>query len=156
MKLRQPMLPWRDVSFSRRQLITNGGGLALGATLARHANAQQSTQAAADAIQACSPAPVPIPGGFNARDVLGPRFPDRTIHLVLPGPGTEPSTIFNLDARVAILNIHGTGTRTELDPFTGEPISRTPNLPFAADVRFMQGAYVGVDGRKHPGTFAFF
>jgi hypothetical protein len=102
------------------------------------------------------PAPTPIPGGFNARDAFGPRFPDRFFHLFLPGPGAEGSTIFNFHGKLAILNIHGTGTRTEFDPQTGQIASETPNLPFATDVRFMQGTYVGVDGQQHQGAFAFF
>jgi hypothetical protein len=104
----------------------------------------------------CSPAPVPIPGGFNAKQAFGQRFPDRFFHLFLPGPGVEPSTIFNVKGTVAIQSIHGTGTRTELDPISGEPLGQTPNLPFATDVRFFQGSYVAVDGREHQGTFAFF
>ena len=107
-------------------------------------------------IEDCSPAPVPIPGGFNASEALGPRFPDKFFHLFLPGPGMEPATIFNFKGDAAILDIHGTGTRTELDPFTGEPVDEIPNLPFAADVRFMDGDYIGVDGKKHKGTFGFY
>jgi len=110
----------------------------------------------AGAFENCSPAPVPIPGGFNARAALGPRYPDRTIHLFLPGPRSEPSTIFNFRGSVGILNIHGTGTRTLLDPDTGETLSQTPNLPFATDVRFMHGLHAGVDGKRHKGIFAFF
>ena len=154
--LNQRMPLWRDLTYSRRQLITTAGGMALSASLARNLNAQQNNSSGGNSVRACSPAPTPIPGGFNARDVLGPRFPDRIIHLVLPGPGTEPATVFNLQARVAILNIQGTGTRRELNPFTGRVVTETPNLPFAADVRFMQGTYIGVDGAAHPGTFAFF
>jgi hypothetical protein len=45
---------------------------------------------------------------------------------------------------------------TALNPNTGAPVSSTPNLPFATDVRFMSGKYVGVDGNQHQGTFAFF
>jgi hypothetical protein len=110
----------------------------------------------AGGILDCSPAPVPIPGGFNARTAFGPRFPDKFFHLFLPGPTSEPSTIFNLSGRVAILNIHGTGTRTDLDPNNGDPIGTTPDLPFATDVRFMDGSYVAVDGKTYRGTFAFF
>ena len=102
------------------------------------------------------PAPTPIPGGFNARDAFGPRFPDRFFHLFLPGQGTEPSTIFNFHGKLAILNIHGTGTRTDFDPQSGQIANETPNLPFATDVRFMQGTYVGADGQQHQATFAFF
>ena len=102
------------------------------------------------------PAPTPIPGGFNAQQAFGPRFPNRFFHLFLPGPGTEPSTIFNFQGKMAILNIHGTGIRSEFDPETRELTGQRFDLPFATDVRFMQGTYVGVDGQQHQGTFAFF
>ena len=39
----------------------------------------------------------------------------------------------------------GTDTRTGV----------TRELPFRVDVGFMQGAYVGEDGRRRQGTFAF-
>jgi hypothetical protein len=144
-------------AFSRRQLLTTLGSTAAYLGLQPLARAEDSKLlSGSGAFQGCSPAPVPIPGGFNARQAFGSRFPDRFFHLFLPGPGAEPSTIFNFHGKVAILNIHGTGTRTELDPDTGVPISRTPNLPFATDVRFMQGTYVGVDNEAHHGTFAFF
>ena len=149
--------PVDSTALSRRQLLTTIGSAAAYLGLQPLARAEDSEPlSSTGAFQGCSPAPFPIPGGFNARQAFGPRFPDRFFHLFLPGPGAEPSTIFNLHGKVAIMNIHGTGTRTELDPDTGVPISRTRNLPFATDVRFMQGTYVGVDKEPHPGTFAFF
>ena len=139
---------------SRRQLLATMGSAAAYLSTLPLAHAEQRAPATF-APPGSNPAPTPIPGGFNARDAFGPRFPDRFFHLFLPGPGTEPSTIFNFHGKVAILNIHGTGTRTQTDPVTGIR-DETPNLPFATDVRFMQGNYVGIDGLQHQGTFAFF
>ena len=145
------------VHLSRRHLLTAMGFAATYLGLGPLARADENgVSSTAGPLQGCSPAPSPIPGGFNARKAFGPRFPNQFFHLFLPGPGAEPSTIFNFRGNVAVLNIHGTGTRTELDPDTGAPIGQTPNLPFATDVRFMQGTYVGVDGEEHHGTFAFF
>lgn len=141
---------------SRRQVLTTMGSAAAYLGLQPFALGQRSTQSTSASSQGCSPAPVPIPGGFNARQAFGPRFPDRFFHLFLPGVGSEASTIFNFQGKLAILNIHGTGTLTELNPDTGVPLHEIPNLPFATDMRFMQGTYVGVDGEKHRGTFAFF
>jgi hypothetical protein len=140
-----------ETSESRRSFLRGSLMLGIGTVGAALASDEM-----ANAIKSCSPAPVPIPGGFNGRAVLGPRYPDRLFHLFLPGPTAEPSTIFNFQGTVGILNIHGTGTRTELDPITGAPLSRTHDLPFATDVRFMLGSYIGVDGETHKGTFAFF
>jgi hypothetical protein len=103
-----------------------------------------------------SPAPVPIPGGFNARAALGPRFPDRLFHFFLPQPGLEPSMIFNFRGDVALLEIMGTGTRTQLDPLTGAVMGTTTGLPFVVDVRFMNGSYIGIDGSEHHGAFGFY
>lgn len=142
---------------TRRYFLTAMGSAATCLGLRSFSVAEENDiSSSADTFSSCSPAPVPIPGGFNARKAFGPRFPDRFFHLFLPGPGAEPSTIFNFRGKVAILNIHGTGTRTELDHDTAVPVNRTPNLPFATDVRFMQGVYIGVNGAEHQGTFAFF
>jgi hypothetical protein len=143
---------------SRRQILATLGSAAtyLGFQPLLRAAEHGSSSFSSGPFQACSPAPVPIPGGFNAKDAFGPRFPDRFFHLFLPGPGLEPSTIFNFKGKVAIQSIHGTGTRTDLDPISGQPLSQTPSLPFATDLRFFDGTYVGVDDEQHQGTFAFF
>jgi hypothetical protein len=147
----------RTRGFSRRQILSTiaAAGTYLGLQPLARARASDGTTSSS-ALQGCSPAPVPIPGGFNGKEAFGPRFPDKFFNFFLPGTGLEPSTIFNFNGVVTIQSIQGTGTRTELDPITGEILSETPNLPFATDVRFMDGIYVGVDGREHPGTFAFF
>lgn len=147
----------KSAGLSRRQLLTTMGSAAavLGAMPLAHAE-QTAPYILKGASPASDAAPTPIPGGFNAQQAFGDRFPNRFFHLFLPGVGTEPSTIFNFQGKVAILNIHGTGLRTETDPDSGEFIGQTPHLPFATDVRFMQGTYVGIDGQQHQGTFAFF
>jgi len=167
------MKPFRDVTgqsddqakqpvnkfggLSRRQLLASMGSAAAYLGTLPLARAEEGVrQASASAPAGGDPAPTPIPGGFNAQQAFGPRFPNRFFHLFLPGPGTEPSTIFNFQGKMAILNIHGTGIRSEFDPETGELTDQSFDLPFATDVRFMQGTYVGVDGQQHQGTFAFF
>lgn len=146
-----------SVGLSRRQLLTAMGSAAAYLGALPLARAEQSVRAASPgAPSGGDPAPTPIPGGFNAQQTFGLRFPNRFFHLFLPGPGAEPSTIFNFQGKVAILNIHGTGIRSEFDPETGKLTDQTFDLPFATDVRFMQGTYVGVDGQQHQGTFAFF
>lgn len=142
---------------SRRQFMQTAAGVtaAVGIGLPATAEAKGRLALPTGVIEDCSPAPIPIPGGFNARDLLGARFPDRFFNLFLPGPGVEPSTVFHFKGDVAIFDIRGTGTRTELDD-DGAPIGTTPGLPFAADVRFMDGDYIGVDGEKHKGTFGFY
>jgi hypothetical protein len=60
-------------------------------------------------------------------------------HVLLPGQG-EISAITDLNGFVGIAAVTGTGT---------------DGLTFDTDLRFMQGVYVGVDGRVHRGTFGF-
>ncbi len=87
--------------------------------------------------------PRPIPGGMQLLGDVSEVF-----HFFLPEPGNEPSTITDFNGQVAVARIQGTGTGT--DTVTGEQI----DLLFDADMRFMTGEYVGVDGRRHRGTFA--
>jgi hypothetical protein len=70
-------------------------------------------------------------------------------HFYLP-PDNEPSTIFDFDGAVGLAEHTGTGTAK--DTKTGE----TTPLYFITDFRFMQGKYIGEDGRQHHGTFSFF
>jgi hypothetical protein len=59
-------------------------------------------------------------------------------------PGLEQSTITDFNGFVGSARIFGTGTGTPGEAF-----------PFRADMRFMKGKFVGVDGRLHRGTFGF-
>jgi hypothetical protein len=86
--------------------------------------------------------PRPIPGGTDLGD-LG------FFHFFFPGRGNEPSSITDFRGRIGVADVEGTGIGT--DPETGDPIP----LVFAADVRFMAGKYIGLDGKHHRGTFGF-
>lgn len=81
--------------------------------------------------------PTPIPGGFAPG-----------LHAFL-GPGVEPSSIFNYRGVTGVAAVRGTGVGR--NTATGE---RTALL-FDSDNRFMKGEYVGEDGQRHRGTFAF-
>lgn len=80
--------------------------------------------------------PKPIPGGFEAGGQL--------FHAFLPGTGNDESTIFDFNGALGSVLIRGQGTN-------GEGIRRG----FHADIRFMQGVYVAVDGNRYTDTFAF-
>ncbi|HEV3063483.1 MAG TPA: hypothetical protein VGY48_34895 [Vicinamibacterales bacterium] len=94
--------------------------------------------------------PNPIPEGVAP---FAP-FAIRIRHLP-PTPGTplanisEPSQITDFDGFVGLTRIRGGGTG--FDTQTG----RTQALAFQADMGFNQGKFVGTDGRRHEGTFAF-
>ena len=107
-----------------------------------------STPARAWAAQADGSAPRPLPGGVNTPWGV-------FIHHYPPKPGgdlaamDEPSQITDLDGVIADSRIFGMGTGT--DTRTGE----ATRYPFMADMGLMQGTYVGEDGQRRSGTFAF-
>lgn len=116
-------------AWSRRQFLATTGGAA-GAL----ATSSLWFPALADAG---NDGPTPIPGGFAPG-----------LHAFL-GPGVEPGTIFNYRGVTGVATVQGTGTSRNTQ--TGETMA----LLFDSDNRFMTGEYVGVDGRRHRGTFGF-
>jgi hypothetical protein len=100
--------------------------------------------------------PQPIPYGTPFL------FPDPTIfHVEAPGyplpnppfdtnPATnDPSTITDFNGSVGLVYVGGQGTHHDLT--TGE----TRTLYWEVDMRFMDGQYIGKDGRQRHGTFGF-
>ena len=82
--------------------------------------------------------PRPIPGGF-----VGPG--GNFLHIE-GAPGTEPSSITDFNGVVGIAIVDGTWSSS------GPP--QTPPLLFDTDMRFMDGEYIGMDGRHYQGSFA--
>ncbi len=126
-------------ALARRQFIRTAAGataVVVGAGLVLPVRARASEQNAP---------PRPIPGGIQP---FGPGT--EVFHLFLPEPGNELSTITDFNGHIGAAEILGTGTAT--DTKTGAKTK----LLFDADVRFMVGEYVGLDGRNHHGTFGFF
>jgi hypothetical protein len=65
-------------------------------------------------------------------------------HIQLPASGTDGSAITDFKGRIGVAHISGTGTASD-----------GVSSVYDADMRFMQGEYVGVDGHRHEGTFGF-
>ena len=125
-------------AMSRQQFIKTAAGatgILLGAGVFFPRALQAKTKAAA---------PRPIPGGVRP---FGPGTP--FIHVFPPEPGLEPSTITDFKGFVGLAVIRGTGKGIDTD--TGA----TTRLFYEVDNRFMEGVYVGLDGRRHRGTFGF-
>jgi hypothetical protein len=127
--------------FLRRSAVTVGGlaGLSL---------------LAPAAARAAGSSPKPIPGGFGAADLGLPVPPFAPVyHVEAPGvitpENSEPITITDFDGQIGYAIIDGAGTGT--NTVTGAKKRYTTNV----DMRFMQGAYVGEDGRVRRGSFAF-
>lgn len=122
-------------ALSRRQALRTMAG-ATGLVLGSGALAPMLAQAAGGAD------PRPLPGGIQP---FGPGT--EVFHIFLPGPGAEPALITDFNGFVGRSNIAGTGM--------GKDATGTTPLLFDVDNGFMQGEYVGMDGKVHQGTFAF-
>ena len=92
--------------------------------------------------------PKPIPGGTDLRALLG-QGPGPIYHFFFPTFGQEVSTVGDFDGFVAAAEIQGTGTARH----TGT--GAKTKLYFDADMRFMDGRYVAMDGRTRQQTFGF-
>jgi hypothetical protein len=94
--------------------------------------------------------PNPIPNGIAPLAPFG-----IFIHHFPVSPGAplaninDPSNITDFRGFVGVTRIRGGGVGT--DTVTGA----MTNLAFQADMGFNQGHFVGTDGRRHEGSFAF-
>jgi hypothetical protein len=86
--------------------------------------------------------PRPIPGGFDQN--FNPVPKDPFVHVLPPALGFEMATITDFRGVVAATEIQGKAHGSDGSTYT-----------FDTDMRFMQGHYVGRDGRKRWGTFGF-
>src|SRR6266487_5258041 len=124
---------WERAMMSRRKFIgaaagTTGAILASGLWMPKLALAAGSD-------------PNPIPGGI----VVGGQL----FHVFLLGEGNEPSTITDFKGFVGVADVQGTGTGINTRTGSHE------TLTYDTDVRFMQGIYIGMDGKQHSDTFGF-
>jgi len=94
--------------------------------------------------------PSPIPGGvapfapfaiFVHHNPLNPAVPLANIN--------DPSQITDFNGFVGLTHIRGGGTGTDTTSGVSTP------LAFQADMGFSQGEFVGSDGSRHEGAFAF-
>jgi hypothetical protein len=88
-------------------------------------------------------APRPIPGGLSLTTfTFVPTGAD--LHFFSPAIGSEMSTITDFNGVVAGSETQGTAQGSDGTQYS-----------FDCDMRFMRGAYVGLDGRMHNGSFGF-
>jgi hypothetical protein len=86
--------------------------------------------------------PKPIPGGFDENFNIVPN--GAFIHILPPAIGFEMATITDFKGVIAAAEIQGTARGTDGTQYT-----------FDTDMRFMQGRYIGMDGRQYQGAFGF-
>jgi len=94
--------------------------------------------------------PNPIPGGVAPLAPFGVFVHHNPLNPANPlADLNDPSQITDFNGFAGLTNIRGGGTGT--NTATGV----TTPLAFRADMGFSQGTFIGTDGRRHKGTFAF-
>ena len=126
-----------SAAVSRRQFLGTAG--ATGVSLGLGSALLTSAVAVADS-GGSGVLPRPIPSGFVTPVGV-------FVHHHLPGRGIEASQITDFKGTIGLAQLTGTGTGTRH--------GTSKKLTFEIDNRFMQGTYVGVDGKRHQGTFGF-
>lgn len=143
--------PWKRLQkqwLTRRSLIRGAAGTALGAGLLRPKLVYGKEDDDEDKHAACV-GPNPIPGGVVGLKPFGtfihhnPLNPKAALADI-----SDPSQITDFDGFVGLTHIRGGGTGIDA---MGVPT----RLAFQADMGFSQGKFIGTDGRRHEGTFAF-
>jgi hypothetical protein len=133
-----------DVPMSRRKFL-GSAALAGGAAAAAGIWMPEVASAAEEGVATVLPRP--IPGGVSPLGVFIHHFPP--VPLFPPGPINEPSEITDFNGMVGVCRVTGAGTGKDLK--TGA----STRYSYQVDNGFMSGLYVGEDGRRHHGTFAF-
>lgn len=151
---------------SRRGLLTGvgvaGGGLLLGSAVPLRAFADEDDESrqSFEAGELCS-SPDPIP---HVNEAVLAGFGVKA-HFFFPGPvegtaastdptgvhpgGRDPSAIYDFNGFIGSADLILSGTGTDLT--TG----KSDKYTFHTDSRFMSGVFLGTDGRRHRGNFAF-
>lgn len=143
-------------SLSRRNLIRGVAGTAAGAGLLLGSGLRLAARADDDDEEEhnkCKAVPRPIPhistppGGhfFFPGPVAG--APSTDPHF--PNAGFDPSIITDFSGVIANADLNFSGMGTNLN--TGA----SAKYDFHADMRFMDGVFVGLDSEQHHGTIGF-
>ena len=141
--------PLLDKWLSRRNLIRGAAGTALGAGLLGSKLARADDDDSDNERAACV-GPNPIPGGVTGLKPFGIFIHHNPLNPATPLANiSDPSQITDFDGFVGLTHIRGGGTG--IDTATGA----TMRLGFQADMGFSQGKFIGTDGHRHEGTFAF-
>ena len=135
--------------FSRRNLIRGAASTAAGAGLLLGSGPQLSAQEDDDDDgNRCKAVPRPIP---HITTPPGTHFffPGPVDASAATGPGHDPSIITDFKGSIANADMIFSGTGTDLN--TGA----SAKYDFHADMRLMDGVFVGLDNEQHRGTIGF-
>src|SRR6266403_3976883 len=125
-------------SFLRR--AASIAGLGLGSGLCIPERVQAAPGKKEDDGKAKNVLPKPIPGGVSPLGIFIHHFPVVPTGTPLQSL-TEPSQIMDFKGLVGLDRIRGAGSGKGF-----------PSLAFQADLGFMQGVFIGQDGKRHHGT----
>lgn len=94
--------------------------------------------------------PNPIPGGVAPFAPFGVFIRHNPLNPLKPlAMINDPSQITDFDGVVGLTHIRGVGTGTNTLTHVSKPMS------YQADMGFSKGKFIGTDGHRHEGTFAF-
>jgi hypothetical protein len=129
---------------SRRSLIRGVAGTALGTSLLRP-NPAYADHGDDDSGRCRGPLLKPIPGGVVPFTPFGVPVHHNPLNPTVALPDiSDPSEVTDFDGFVGLTHIRGGGTGTS-----------AASLAYQADMGFVQGKFIGIDGCQHRGTFAF-
>ena len=144
---------FQQKSLSRRNLIRGAAGTAAGAGLLLGSGLRFSARADDDdegEHNKCKALPRPIP---HITTPPGAHFffpgPVDANPMTSPNTGHDPSIITDFSGMIANADLIFSGTGTNLH--TGV----SAKYDFHADMRFMDGVFVGLDSERHSGTIGF-
>jgi|GraSoiStandDraft_36_1057302.scaffolds.fasta_scaffold186164_2 hypothetical protein len=128
---------------SRRQFLGTTAGVA--GAFATSPLWMPSLALSGDRVATVAPKPIGI--GVSPFGIPIHHFPPTPV--LGPTVINEPSQITDFNGFVGITRVRGTGTGTDTTTGATHPVN------FQVDNGFMDGVYVGEDGKVHRGTFAF-
>jgi hypothetical protein len=138
---------------SRRNLIRGAAGTAAGTGLLLGSGVRLAARTDDDDEEKgskCSAVPRPIP---HISTPPGAHFffpgPVDASLTTSPNRGHDPSIITDFHGVIANADLNFSGTGTNLD--TGA----SAKYDFHADMRFMEGVFIGLDSEEHRGTIGF-
>jgi hypothetical protein len=133
-----------DTATLRRSFLRSMAGFGLASGFFTPGRTQASPRPDDDGNDKVATAlPNPIPGGASPLGIMVHHFPVPPTGTPLSGLN-DPSEITDFNGFIGDTRLRGAGSGTGF-----------PQLAFQTDMGFMQGEYIGQDGRHHHGTFCF-